>query len=349
MATVIGDAPAVLAGLPVGPSIAITLRSDMAVAGCADVTDLVSGEVRDLSVKVNDVPVDIAATDLPLTLDMAPDGSKAWPAVEALSHAFVENVFPSNQSEGRRLLDATRAQVPDPDSFAEARLAGGWDALVDAWLDESGELLRDSLAAWIHDGFESLRQGRTVAGHLRATPAGSGYGILALDTLHGLPVEAAGVPKDHVVSLNLDPGDVVIVGGHIRWFPSQMVAAAGNAGAVHQTGVDAAEALVTAAGCDQLAPELDAAYPLPPSCGATCIQKACTAGVHWLWNQAQAKSASTFDIVDLTFTASGTAIVSGDAVIVGIDASWVGTQKHDGEEVALEGDANAGTTAPQTR
>lgn len=350
VAIALDGTPAVLDGLPVGPGIAVTLRHARSVAGCAEITDLSSGEIRDVVVKVSDIPVNMGETELPFRMVMEPDGSAALPLAQSLSTRFLDNLFPLDETEAKRVLDAMTESVVDPDAFTEARLAGGWDALLEAHLDDGGELLRERVQRWLEAGLSPLRDGETVEGRLVATAPDAGHGVLELHSFHGLDAQAAGIPQHHVVSLIVEPGDQMIVGGTIPWLPSRLMAAAAEAGMSVEAGeaVVASEALAKEVGCYQLPSLLEAAAPLPASCGETCLESACTAGLGALWDEAKLHS-TILDTARMTYTVSGTATVNSDAVPTALEASWVGAHEHDGEESALKGVATAGEAIPQTR
>ena len=346
----IGGGAIELASLPVGPRIAITLRSQKTVGGCTELSDLNPGETREVSVKVSDMPVRLDATRLDLSMQTEPLDDAASPLLDQLTTSFVHLIFPPKSTEAKSVLDAVQAQLPDPSAFAQARTLGGWDALVAAWFDESGQLLREQVRAWIERGLEPLRNGDVLAGNLTAIPGSTTQGMLSLDRFHGLPLALAGIPKEHVVSLGVEPGDVMIVGGKVAWLPSNLVGAAGDVGAHDLTdATDAVRALADAVGCDQLSTLLSSTYPLPGTCDGSCVASACEDALAAMWGRARNNSASSFETVQLSFTISGTATVDGDAAIVGLDATWIGTQSHDGDETAVRGSASGSLEAPQSR
>ncbi len=339
-----------LASLPVGPRIAVTLRSQKTVGGCMEILDLNPGETRDVSVKVSDMPVHLDATRLDLTMETEPMAEDASPLLDELTTSFVHLVFPSKATEAKAVLDALQGQLPDPSAFAQARMLGGWDALVAASLDQSGQPLREDVRAWIEHGLDPLRQGDVLAGKLTSIPGSTTQGMLSLDRFHGLPLSPATIPKEHVVSLAVEPGDVMIVGGKISWLPTNLIGAAGDVGAQELVGAtDAAQALAGAVGCDDLAALLSSTYPLPDTCDGPCIATACENAVGAMWQRARNDSAASFETVQLAFTISGTATVDGDAAIVGLDATWMGIQTHGDEETAVRGAAQGSLEAPQSR
>lgn len=340
------DGSVVLDGLPVGPNIALTLRSEKSVGGCLDLADLETGETRAVVVKVSDVPVDVAATKLELEMSMTPDGSAAWPQMQAAGEEFLEALLPSEYSEAHALLDAMRDELADP-AFDEARAYGGWDSVVGAWFDDGGELLRERVRTWIEAGFAPLITGKSLAGNLAASPASDEHGVLSLESFLGLPIDTASLPSEHVVTLAVDPGDTMIVGGSIAAWPSQLVAAAAHQG-VAQEHDSPVEALIEFAACDELPGILEATHPLPASCQTSCIEETCAMAIASMWTRAANASASDFDTIELSFTVSGTATVNGNTVITALDASWVGTQTRNGEEAAVKGQAVGGIEAPHT-
>jgi hypothetical protein len=311
--------------------------------------DLNPGETRDVSLKVSDIPVKVGATQLALSVKMSPDGSAAWPLIESLSETFLDALFPPYSTEAKTLLDAIESQLTNVPTFTKSRLLGGWDALLGAWIDQSGQLLRDRVRAWIVRGFDPLQSGETAVGKLTAPSPSGTHGLLALDSFYGLPLHPTGIPQDHVVSLTVEPGDVMIVGGKISWLPSKLIATAGDVGAEAFGQETAVQALVRTVGCDKLASLLETTQALPSGCGADCIETACSNGIAAQWNQARLSSTDTFETAQLSFTISGTAAVSGDAVIVALDAIWAGTQTGAGQEAPVRGTAVGSLDAPRSR
>ena len=342
--------PVRLEGLPVGPTIAITLRSAHAVAGCYDLRDLETGVDRDILVKVRDTPLKVEATNLALDLVMTPNGNAARALVDGARGSFLDDLFPDTQSEARTLLDAMAEQVADQDGFDEARALGGWDALAAARFDESGELMRTRVGEWIDEGLSALSAGSTATGRLTAMPSGNAHATYALETLFGLDAEEGGVPTENVLSMSVNPGDLVIVGGTLPWLPTRVLAAAADTAVREANGGDgsAAEELTAWVDCAGLVEQLQEAGPLPSTCQAPCIQAACEQAISRLWSQAASKSAASYDVGGLAFTISGTALVNGEAVIVGWTGTWLGTATWGGAEVSLKGTTIAGEQVPQT-
>ncbi|HQM12387.1 MAG TPA: hypothetical protein PK140_23490, partial [Polyangiaceae bacterium] len=337
-----------LESLPVGPTIAVTLRSQQAVGGCTEVTNLAPGESREVSVKVSDMP--IRSDDTRLDITMASDPLEAIPLLDELTDSFLQRLFPSKNSEAKTLLDAMQSELPASVDFDQARLFGGWDALVAAWLDKSGQSLREHIQAWVDDGLLPLRQGEWLTGRLTTIAGSNTHGVLNLERFHGLAHERTGIPTEIVVSVGFEPGDIMMVGGKISWLPSRFVGAAADVGAKNIVGTaDAIDALVALIGCNQLPALLSSTYPLSPSCDAQCLESACHDAVSSLWNGACHSSAISLDTVQLSFTISGTATVNGDAAVIGLDAAWVGTQSHGDEEMLVRGNVRGSLPSTQSR
>ena len=335
-----GDNPVALDSLPVGPAIAITLRSQNAVGGCTEIVDLSPNETRELVVKVSDMPVQFADTSLHLAMVADPSDSAMLPLLEELTTSFVETLFPRDRNEALVLLDAIESRHPEPTEFSEARLTGGWDDLLSAWLDQADQSLADHIRSWVSVGLDPLRSGEVLVGKLNAVPGSITLGTLSLTRFHGLPISPLGVPTDHIVSFSIDPGDMTRIGGKVTWLPTKLIGAAADMGA-HESDLmpNAVHALTRIVGCDELGSLLSATTPLPTLCDEWCLASTCESALASMWTQARNQSSASFDTVQTSFTISGTATVDGNATIVAMDAIWIGTQVHDGNETPVRGTA----------
>ncbi|PIE06175.1 MAG: hypothetical protein CSA75_00890 [Sorangium cellulosum] len=338
--------PVVLESIPVGTNIAITLRSNQAVGGCTDLSDLVPGVDQDVTVKVNDIPADLSATNLAMEMSTSSDADEVWPMYEKLIETFISSLFHHDKSEATTILDAMQSQVTSESDFAEARLMGGWDALTASLFDEGGQLLSDTIRAMIYEGFEGLRGGDTARGQLIALDADSKHGMLALGSFLGLPVDRIGMPKKNIVSLALEPGDTMILGGSFSCLPSQLIAAAADTGATTSFDTNALTTIIDTVNCEAIASMLESSSPLPSSCDRDCLVSACMKGIESIWMTARNRSALSFDTASLSFTVSGIAKVNGDRVVVALDAMWAGTQSHGNTKMSIKGTVSANQDSP---
>src|SRR5262245_1957342 len=73
VATGPNDQPLLVKGAPVGPNLAVAVRSSKYMWGCADAADLKPDATLDVPVTIVDKPIDLAATNLILNLEYNPD------------------------------------------------------------------------------------------------------------------------------------------------------------------------------------------------------------------------------------------------------------------------------------
>ncbi len=332
-----------LEGLPVGPTVAVTLRAGKSVSGCSDVKDLAAAEERAVTVLVADTPIDIESTNVAYRMALSTDMTALRAAIDGDSAHFVEALLPSDKSMASTLLDEMEALAPDPADMASARSAGDWDQLAGAMLDASGVDLREQLSHWVEKGLAKLWAGELVDGRLAAQGAGEGHAILTLSRLGGLDAGEVGVPAETLVSLVAAPKDTVQLGGNLMWFPSQLVASAADEGARHLAppATNGREALASGFQCAGLPAQLTAIASLPSSCDAACMQSLCESAVAALWALGRNASADQLQAASLVFTVSAAADVAPDATVAAIDGAWAGTYSSDTKSVDLKGTVSA--------
>jgi hypothetical protein len=331
-------APVRLDALPVGPSIAVTLRWGQSVGGCADVARLENGESRPVAVRVADRPVELAATDVFSEHKFSPDGSVIEPLLASCVADTLEAFSPTGKSEAQGLLDVMQLHAPDSKAFEAARADGAWDAATEAYWKSSKVALRATVASWADKGLAPIRGGAAWTGRLRAGPSAPGHATLTVETLGGLPAARVGVAADNVVSLSADPGDTVHVGGTLLFFPSQLVAAAADKGAAPAT---ASDALVALLDCPKLVDALVASGSAPVSCPTWCLRSGCENGLRSMWTAAAGSSAGAYALSKLSFTVSALARVDEEALIDSFSGTWVGVFARQTDQVSVKGVVSA--------
>ena len=315
--------PLVLAGIPAGPKLAITLRAGQALGGCADLPRLDPGEQRAMSIKVQDRPIELGATDVSIELVLTPDGLSFQPWLDAELADFV-NAFAPQGKEAVALLDAMGLQSPDTGEFASVRTAQSWDNLVQDYLDALGKSLSDQIRSWAAKGAVSLLAGAGLTGRLTSDSADPSHALLRVDTLGGLASSTVGADYDYMAALSADPGDVIHIGGTVFMLPSAYVAGAVDAAASSATIADAKSALRQMVDCPTLASTLVTAGELPSTCDGTCLGQLCETAIETMWMRARDVSANSLEAAGLSFTVSANAKVDEQAVITSWSGSWAG-------------------------
>ncbi|MCL2825673.1 MAG: hypothetical protein FWD57_16905 [Polyangiaceae bacterium] len=356
VATAKENAPLLLESLPVGPTIAITLRSEKSTGGCSEITDLTPGETRILSVRVSDMPVQFPNDGIRISMEMDNTEKTMTELLEDITNSFVESAFPTTKPEATTILDYIEHEVPDPIAFSQARTASEFDKLLTNQLDTEETHIATRIRSWIQRGLKPVLDGSMLIGSISpvqgtnlpgtTVPGADSIGLLALENFHGLPIAAAGIPKDHLVSLSVESGDTLTCGGKVTWLPSRLVGAAGNVGALESESTpNAAQAIAHIVSCSKLGSLLHSTSSQPLYCDAACLAIACDHAITALWNHATSSSAPTLDTIQTSFAISGTASVDGNATITGLNAAWIGTQSRNDTETPIRGSANGTTEA----
>ena len=308
-------------GAPVGPNLAVVLRSGHYVWGCTDFTGLVAGATVSVDVNLLDGPVDLAKTRLDLGFDFAPDAAPYADIAHHAAHAILQDIFPAATTEATVLLDAM-AQSLDGASkadFAARRVALAWDDAVSAYLVTKGVVLRDTSDAFAKDGFASEPATLTA---LVKGDADSADPSLFLGAIGTVSAKAAGVLHEQSINWAVNPGDILGLGAKIQFSPVRWVSALTLKGA--QASVPGAtsmgDALSTLVGCEAIATTLGPSA----SCDASCLAAACEQGLAERWSHGVDVAESALGPGVITVTATGGLEVDDDAVPTSLAGSWIG-------------------------
>lgn len=317
------DEPLVIPDAPVGPSLAVTVRAGKFAWGCSDAHDLVVGQTMKVKVNVIDKPIEIGGTNLDVTFVLKPDPVAYADLLHMTSAMMIDALFPKHVDAGTALLDAMALRVPEPmmTAFADARVAGGWDALTLNHLAVQPASFQDALGAWFAASLAS--EPSEFVATLRAIPEVRGSATLSPVSFGSVPAHNAGMPGTHLASLALDAGDVMHLGGSLYWLPSRYVGAliAKNALQAAPEGSTMADALSTLAACDVLGQTLVGFE----ACDATCIAGLCHEALAANWDNALEASATSGDVGLINIAAAVTTAVDDKAVPVSFQGSWLGS------------------------
>lgn len=278
-----------------------------------------------MKVKVNviDKPIDVGATNLDVTFSLKPDEKSYATLWQATSETMLEAVLPKELDPGTSLLDAIAARVPEAmaPAFSDARVSGGWDTVTTNMLTAQPLSLHDAFGAWFLAGL--LDEPYEVVATLRALPNVPGSATLSPIRFGSVPARDAGMPGTHLVSLVVDVGDVMHLGGSMYWLPSRymgsVIAQKALQGAPE--GTTMADVLSTLAACDVLGQTLVGF----DTCDATCIAGLCHEALADRWQSALDASASVNDIGLMSIAAAVTTSVDDAAAPTSFQGTWLGS------------------------
>lgn len=332
-ASTLEDEPVLVSGAPVGPNLAVVVRSSHYLSGCADALGLTPDARLDVKVAVFDEPVAIDALDLDLSLAFAPDPG-AYSALFAGPITLLSSAFtPAGTSEAALLLDGMAAQATDAAAFAERRKVHGWDAVTKQHLAAHGPLLAERLGAWAKAGL-SLGA-REITARLRATPGGPSTATLTLTQFTGISAVDAGVTPDQPVAIAAAPGDAVILGGDLSWASSRFAFGAALLAARQDLTPTATmgDALARAADCTGLADALGGFG----TCDVHCMEALCRGALTARFDLARASASAASPLALLHLDATAQAALDDGAVPVGLVGTWIGSLSLGATPISVKG------------
>jgi hypothetical protein len=302
---------------PVGPTLAVFVRSKHYLWGCSDVTDLVAEETTEVEVFVKDRPIDVSDAQLDMTLSFEPDEAE-WASVLAASETELLDGFTNGGEFAPALLAAMSLASPDALAFDTASTNGDWLTTINQHLSMNAIDLTTPIQGWAVAGLSV--QSPQIAGQLTAIPEEPGYAVFTLDNLGSATPEALGIPSEYVMTITVDPDDTARVGGSLYWLPSRFVAnaAAVQALASEPQGATMADVLGAMAMCDQLA------LSGLSGCDQTCISQLCSTALGTMWDAAADASASNATYGAIPMEASGASSFDEFANLTGFDGMWLG-------------------------
>ena len=335
--------------VPVGPTLAVTLRGAEAMVGCEELAELTAGEVQTIEVPVVDIPIQLGDAKLDVTLGL--DGAKGkWNDLLGVDSMLL--AFSPATNDASALLDAMQAQAGDA-GFQAARKTGGWDAALVNVLGGQNAL-RTKLSPWLGQGAEAFASPDVIRGRLTRAVGSDASAWFQLDSVGGANPSEAGAAEKYLASWQPQPDDTVALGVDLQFLPSELVAllAVAPAKATVAGASSVPAALAELASCKSVAQALVAAGTgsgqAYPGCDASCAQKLCLSGLELQWSWARGASTQpAAPTALLAVAATAEATVDDHAQPSALSGSWVGTFSTGEKSAPVTGSATAKTPAPE--
>lgn len=324
----------VIASVPVGPTVAVAIRSRELMWGCKEVT-LPDRQPIDLTVPVLDRPLVLGKVPLDMELEFVPvEMTDYAKVIDASKNAVIDSIV--GQDFTATFLDAVEATMTASEraDFHGERLALYLDDTVRQQLASDGVDVEATIGTWLtEDAFmapTSLRA-RLVQSDAPDT--------VDLEVQSLGPVDGASLGAPPKVSWTWSTGveDKVFFGGQIPFSNTLFVSAFAvtRAQADYPQANTVSEAMSLLLDCESLGPILDTAA----SC-VGCGVDLCESGLAYLWTTALAGAANT---ATLDVSVSAAATVGTDAAATSFAGSWVGQLSASGKEATLNGTASGAT------
>lgn len=307
-----------LTGVPVGSDVALVVRAGKYVGGCATVTRLGAGEVRELSVPVTDRPLQLDGTSLELGLDIE---ERTEPFVNLLGEAAARGAadFALGYGEDADVLLADCAASVSASSDRQAFLARaeehGYADILRGYLP-SPTALRELVLAHLVEA--AKRVDGPLVWHLVADFAGESSS-LSVSTAASVPVGMSGFLGSSNLSVAREPGDRLVLGAALEFQATRWLGAIAEA----TSEVEPLAALLGAVPCDEIgAAWVEAgARDVYLNCDADCAAALCEDGVRVGWDRART-TADT--LTTLRLGISGKATIDDEARPTLLAGEWVG-------------------------
>jgi len=322
--------PLEIGELPISVPLALLLRGDALVSGCADVPALTPDQLRDVTVPLLDLPLVLNGVLLPVSLDG--DGSLGFEdgvgdSLPTLLEAFANG----SARDMSALLDAMLASTSpvQREELSQLRTQQLWDSRLSERFATQGEQpLRALLRSWIEEGVSALTRTGALDLMLSLAPA-DGAPTLAVGAVAGQLPSRCGMTEQASLSLATEAGDRLVWSSTLDFDAGQTLACLGEAVAF----IDVPEATSMARALDLsldcgtvggvLAEAGEDVGNSSSSCGVACLATLCQQGLEAMWSRGVA-AAGGRTRATLSVSAAGALAISPEARPLTMTGNWVG-------------------------
>ncbi|HTJ84012.1 MAG TPA: hypothetical protein VL400_19970 [Polyangiaceae bacterium] len=346
----VGTQP-IVNSVPVGPSIAVAIRSGALVAGCTTTTLDTPSKTVDVDVDVLNRPMVLGDAVLDVTLGFSTDDPGYTSLVAAGTDLVAGTAFPQAEPAATLLLDAMAANIADPDdlaAFEDLRASAGLDDSIGASLGSFHPYdVCTSLSAQAVSiaGADASSASLDIEGRLTGTAESPAAPTFEPTTFAGIDAGSLSIPSAIVMSWSTTPTDGLVIGGAVPFSPTALAAHFMNAAAADLVapGVTASNMIASGYDCPSIAYDIGAFG----SCDLACVESLCGTAIEARWQLgAAASDDGGAPSGVLTITVSGQSAVDANVVPVDLEGTWVGSLEGLSESVGLSGAASGQAPPP---
>ncbi len=315
--------------VPVGPQLAVAIRSGAMVAGCRTFTASTPESVEVVEVTVLDRPMVLDQAALLISLDLAPTGAGYDLLIGDSVAALAEAAFPADYPFATLLLDTMELEVPGASlgAFQTARAQAQIDDALSVALAgfEAHQFCVDQSASAITFAAADASSGATKIEGLISAEEGYAMPSFTLESFGGIPAAEVGAPRSVTFSWSATADDHLLISGVLPVSSTRFAGAFMNRAVSELAGepTTVSAGIALAADCASIATLIDGTGV--SGCDASCLELACEAAISSRWELGLAVGDSadgSFGRVEIAV--GGEAEVSPELVPTSFTGSWLG-------------------------
>ena len=339
MASATAGGTPIVGSVPVGPKIAVVVRSGALMWGCVETTISTPSTTQDLTLNVTDTPMRLDSANLALSLDYAPPMQSYSQLLTKSKAQLIDTAFPATANLSTLVLDAMRENVPVAllPAFDQHRQTNTVDASVAQSFATAMVNPRAKLQGWANLVTPPPSSSQlTLHGLLLGTKNMPGNPTLMLDMFGPVAAADAGVPPSVPLTWMAQPGDSIVAGGKLTFSPTRLVGKLVEKQAIlampSVTGV--VDALSQELNCTEVGMQAGGFA----GCDATCGHDLCVSGVKSIWLRGLSVED---DQGSVGIAISSSAAVDATAAPSTLTGTWVGSLSGLGTTCPMMGNATA--------
>lgn len=339
--------------VPVGPQLAIAVRSESLAAGCISFTATKPEGTEEVMVTILDRAVLLGEAELEVSLDYAPEPVGYAQLIEKAGREVADLAFPQNTPVSTLLLDAM-APVLTPDAaYAFEQIRAETDLEV-----QIGYVVDGVDAHALCVGFSQTASGLAATSAEAGTERIEGRLIGSVDapltpsfeltSFAALSPLALGAPVSVPFSWSATADDVLVVSGLLPISGTRLAGSYMNLASSEAAGepTTMAQTLSNSLDCAEIASQITAAGEIP-GCDEACLELACVTGIEDRWAGAIASGDSLDGSTgSLQIGLSGSTVIDKELLPVELEGSWLGTLKAFEKETSVMGAATGHAPPP---
>lgn len=312
-----GASEVTLGSLPVGPVVAITVRSARNVGGCATLDGLLGDETRRLEIAVTDRPIQLASGTLDLELDLNEATNQVGAFFDEASARGVSAYRGSHTSDRAVLLADMEREIKsetDRALFVAKSTAENYLGELANFIGDS--TISNELGSLLDEAAGGIGGPAVFVGELELGTAP----VFFLERAAGASPELSGFLGAERWSVTQEAGDLLVMGGPLTFEPTRWLAALAE---LPDDEPSPPQRLEEAIDCTEIAEHLTSldGEELYPGCGVDCAAELCLAALIRGWGRVQSISP---EFSTLTVGVSAQVTVNETAAPETLDGTWVG-------------------------